>query len=408
MAVGGDSFDVVVVGGGIAGSVLAGVLARDGVGVLVAEKEPRFRDRIRGEATLPWGVAEALRMGVAELFERAGGTELIGLGRYEDRTLGKPHRWATDSRSVEGLHEMGFSHPRLQEVAYAWAESQGATMIRPAKVTDFSHNGTARVTVSHAGHQEEVRARLVVGADGKLSKARQWTGGGTAADPEHHRFGGVAVTGVSSPDRETDNVAGPYGFGVNWFAQGASTTRLYLMMSNEELHKRGIDQSFDALVAFAAEHMPEGSLAEVQQEGPMGFFSNHDTWATRIAGRDTVLIGDAAGSPDPTQGQGTSLVFRDARELSDLLFAADDWSAATHEYAERRTRYFDVIRQFDLWRNILDMETGEEADRLREGNKSAEEADPTLGGFAFIDGRGPDGLVADADARAMYFGEQVK
>jgi flavin-dependent dehydrogenase len=34
-----SSFDVVVVGGGIAGSILAGVLARSGVQVLVAEKE---------------------------------------------------------------------------------------------------------------------------------------------------------------------------------------------------------------------------------------------------------------------------------------------------------------------------------------------------------------------------------
>jgi menaquinone-9 beta-reductase len=396
------------VGGGLAGSVLAGVLARAGVTVLVAEKEPRFRDRVRGEATLPWGVAEALRAGVGALFEQVGGVELIGLGRYEGRTLGEPHRWATNTKSVQGLPEIGFSHPRLQEAAYAWAESQGATMCRPGKAVDFSRNGVATVTLTHGEKVEQVRARLVVGADGKLSKVRRWAGGSSAADPEHHRFGGVAVSGVSSPDRDTDNVAGPYGFGVNWFAQGPDTTRLYLMMSNDELHERGIDQSFDALVAFAAEHMPEGSLNDVRQEGPMGFFSNHDTWATQIAGRDVVLVGDAAGSPDPTQGQGTALVFRDARELSDLLLADDDWATATREYAERRARYFDAIRQFDLWRNILDMETGEEADRLREGNKQAEEADPTLGGFAFIDGRGPDGLVADAAARAMYFGQIVE
>ena len=56
-------FDVVVVGDGIAGSVLAGALARSGAQVLVAEKEPRFRDRIRGESTYPWGVAEAARLG---------------------------------------------------------------------------------------------------------------------------------------------------------------------------------------------------------------------------------------------------------------------------------------------------------------------------------------------------------
>jgi 2-polyprenyl-6-methoxyphenol hydroxylase-like FAD-dependent oxidoreductase len=117
-----------------------------------------------------------------------------------------------------------------------------------------------------------------------------------------------------------------------------------------------------------------------------------------------VLIGGAAGSLDPTQGLGTSQLCRDVRELSDLLLCDDDWPAAIREYAERRRRYFAVLRQYDLWRNIVDMDASEAADRLRVGNKAAAEADPTLGGFALIEGRGPDGLVADASARAAYFG----
>ena len=83
----GRSFDVVVVGGGIAGSTLAGVLARAGVHVLVAEKSPRFRDVVRGEGTLPWGVADAKRLDVGFLFERAGGTDLRGLRFYDEPTV---------------------------------------------------------------------------------------------------------------------------------------------------------------------------------------------------------------------------------------------------------------------------------------------------------------------------------
>ena len=51
--------DVVTVGGGLAGSALAITLARQGVRVLVLEKETQFRDRVRGEGLLPWGVNEA-------------------------------------------------------------------------------------------------------------------------------------------------------------------------------------------------------------------------------------------------------------------------------------------------------------------------------------------------------------
>jgi len=52
-----QAFDVIIVGGGLAGSALAGVLAQSGLGVLLVEREARFRDRIRGEVTWPWGWA---------------------------------------------------------------------------------------------------------------------------------------------------------------------------------------------------------------------------------------------------------------------------------------------------------------------------------------------------------------
>jgi flavin-dependent dehydrogenase len=43
-------FDVIVVGGGITDSTPGGVPARSGLGVLVPEKEERFRDQVRGKA----------------------------------------------------------------------------------------------------------------------------------------------------------------------------------------------------------------------------------------------------------------------------------------------------------------------------------------------------------------------
>lgn len=152
--------------------------------------------------------------------------------------------------------------------------------------------------------------------------------------------------------------------------------------------------------------MPEGALADARQAGPIGFFPNNDTWTSRIAGNGVVLVGDAAGAPDPTQGHGTALVFHDVRALSELLLAETDWDAAVEEYADRRRRAFGVIREHDCWQNVF-FDTGEEAERLREGHERAKQHDPTLGGFASIETRGPFGLVADAAARRAYFGEDL-
>jgi 2-polyprenyl-6-methoxyphenol hydroxylase-like FAD-dependent oxidoreductase len=259
--------------------------------------------------------------------------------------------------------------------------------------------------VNHDGQETEFTARLVVGADGKQSMARRWTGGETVTDPEHHRFGGVLVTGVRTDDRDTDNVAWVNGEAVNWFAAGPDYTRLYVVMRRERLQETGVDRSFAAFIAFAAGMMPEGSLAEVAQAGPIGFFANSDTWASRIAGNDVVLVGDAAGAPDPTIGLGTALVFHDVRALSELLLGEGDWRAASEAYAARRAAYYTAINAYDQWQNLLRAETGAEADRRREGHERAAARDPTLGGFALVEARGPDGLVADDEARRHFFGE---
>src|SRR4051794_15763031 len=65
--------DVVVVGGGIAGSALAAVLARAGRSVVVLEQSTEFRDRVRGEVWAPWGVAELQRLGLHDDLVAAGG-----------------------------------------------------------------------------------------------------------------------------------------------------------------------------------------------------------------------------------------------------------------------------------------------------------------------------------------------
>ena len=58
-----------------------------------------------------------------------------------------------------------------------------------------------------------------------------------------------------------------------------------------------------------------------------------------------------------------------------------------------------MILGYDRWVSELNYGDGDQADRAREGHKRAKQHDPTLGGFAQIEGLGPDGLMADEAAR---------
>lgn len=298
---------------------------------------------------------------------------------------------------------MGSRTPRLQEVALTWAESQGATVLRPAKVVGVSDGNRPTVSVMRDGRASEYQTRLAVGADGKRSGARRWLQADTVTDPEHHWFGGLLLSDVHWDD--TFGWATTPAAAVGWFATGADSCRVYIRLTAERVRETGVGRTGDAFVAFASTYMVEGTLDHARQAGPIGFFPNSCTWSSRIALGPMVLVGDAAGALDPTQGLGTSLLFRDVRALSELLVADKDWDRATSEFARQRQAYYEVLRAYDRWCALLDAEEGPEADRRRELNAVAREADPTLGGFATLEARGPDGLVPDDAARRTYFGE---
>ena len=53
----GADYDLIIVGGGLAGSSLAIALAGRGAKILIVEQQDEFRDRIRGEVLMPGEVS---------------------------------------------------------------------------------------------------------------------------------------------------------------------------------------------------------------------------------------------------------------------------------------------------------------------------------------------------------------
>src|SRR5260370_11006569 len=68
-----EAYDVVIVGGGIAGGALATALARGGIAVAVLERDAMPIDKVRGEFMAHWGVAELQRLRLLDILTAAGG-----------------------------------------------------------------------------------------------------------------------------------------------------------------------------------------------------------------------------------------------------------------------------------------------------------------------------------------------
>ena len=79
-----SSPEVVVVGAGVAGAALAVVLARAGREVLLLERQPAFRDVVRGEIIAAWGVAELERLGLTADVMAAGGNRVRRYIGYDE------------------------------------------------------------------------------------------------------------------------------------------------------------------------------------------------------------------------------------------------------------------------------------------------------------------------------------
>jgi glycine/D-amino acid oxidase-like deaminating enzyme len=119
-----ETYDVITIGGGLAGAALAKRLAENGVDVLVLEREVTFRDRVRGEQMHSWGVAEARTLGLYRpLLETCGheiqywSDQLVGFSQFGRRDLVKtsPHRAGS----------LNFYHPDMQAVVIGAAAMLG-------------------------------------------------------------------------------------------------------------------------------------------------------------------------------------------------------------------------------------------------------------------------------------------
>jgi menaquinone-9 beta-reductase len=403
-----ETYDVITVGGGLAGAALAKRLAENGMRVLVIEREVVFRDRVRGEQMHCWGVAEARTLGLYELMLETCGREVrywssqfVGLSEFGLRDLVKtsPHHAGS----------LNFYHPDMQSVMIGAAVAAGATVRRGARVVALVSDGLPGVRVHEDGNGETVyRARLVVGADGRNSLCRRWGGFHVEHDSEGMVIAGLLMKGLAAPEDRMSASSNPrLGMFSLTVPLGAGRFRAYVT-----IHKDARDSTVAPLSgasnvpAFAAASIASGAPAKwyegASAAGPLASYDGTDSWVNHPHRAGLVLIGDAAASNDPSFGCGMSLTLRDVRVLADKLLASDDWSEAADSYAEEHDRHYGVIHRLTGWARALFFHPSLVSAAARDSALRRLLADRTRG--LDIVGIGPD-FPCDETTRRRFFGE---
>jgi 2-polyprenyl-6-methoxyphenol hydroxylase-like FAD-dependent oxidoreductase len=348
-------YDMIVIGGGLAGTALAKSIAEAGLHVLILEREKIFRDRVRGEAMLGWGVAEAGRLGIDTLLKETCGhevrflaTQITGLPESPVRDLVEttPHRVGC----------LNFHHPEMQTIMLRAAEQAGADVRRGMTVIGLEPGRPVTVTARDDSGYSIYRARLVAAADGRDSGCRTWCGLAVRGDPEHVIMAGVLFEGSRAPEDQVQlRINPPRGSFALLAPVGQGRFRAYagVYRQDQPVHLSGRRALPEFVAVCVAAGIPARWYEGAEVAGPLACFEAADTWVEHPYGDGVVLIGDAAAASDPSWGCGLSLTLRDVRVLRDRLLADNDWDRAAHAYAADHDQYYSAIHRLTKWMGMI-------------------------------------------------------
>jgi flavin-dependent dehydrogenase len=316
----GADYDAVIVGGSLAGSSAAILLARSGARVALVEKhaDPQAFKRICSHYIQPSGVPAIERLGLLEPALAAG-------GERSHLRIWTKWGWIVPPRIPQNAG-LNLRREKLDPLVRSTAaQTAGVELFAGYTARALTHDagGTVAgvVVQGRSGGETTLRGKLVVGADGRDSRIAELAGVPTRRVPHGRIAYGAYFAGatpVHSPDATlwmTDPqwaAAFPTDDGLTFYA--AMPTKEWLPEFKRDPH--------GTLVKFLADQPEPAPIRDGELVGSVMGKLDMENRARRPVAPGLALIGDAALAIDPLWGVGCGWAFQSAEWLADAVAPA--------------------------------------------------------------------------------------
>lgn len=314
--------DVAIAGAGPAGAATAYYLARAGYRVVLFDQQRFPRDKVCGDFVGPAALAEIDKLGLLSQPAFAQANRIRRAALYLDgvKLIGQAVPQFPD------LPDHGLCLPRLtfDHSIFSAAVASGARVLQETRVTGY-RVGPASITVTHkrGSVEQELKARLLIGADGSSSLIARTLRGGPP--PRRDRILAVRAyfEDVTGPNEQADLYFSAATFpGYCWlFPTGETSANVGVgtlletcpPVKQQQLSQilKNIVQSDPALSSRLSTARMVGKIAG----WPLATFNPR----LPIAGDRVILIGDAAGLINPLNGEGIQYALQSARWVLETL-----------------------------------------------------------------------------------------